>query len=260
MKHNVVFFIFFLFISFFVFYASAREKGKLPDERILSMEKILIEKGKLSPNYGKTVGVFGGSLSSLPQSEKAKDVWRKYLGMRVTTYGISGYGFSSQQGSIQNQVDHAAPKDIYILWASTNDYNGQRICGSPYDYSVKDAFNKEKLTTQCGGINYCIKKLREINPSAKIYLFTSLPFFSDESGYDRHSKKTNKTGYNFAYYVKMQKRCCRVNGIPYLDQFSSGFFDKNNSAVYYMKDRLHLNEEGNALIGIYQAFFLSELK
>jgi hypothetical protein len=63
---------------------------------------------KNSLNYGKSVAVFGGSVSVIPASETAKDIWRERLGMSVTTYGVSGAGFSSLQGkSLQQQVDEA---------------------------------------------------------------------------------------------------------------------------------------------------------
>ena len=56
-------------------------------------------------NYGKSVAVFGGSLSVFPESEAAKDLWRQQLGMKVTNYGVGGAGFSSLQGkSLQEQV------------------------------------------------------------------------------------------------------------------------------------------------------------
>jgi hypothetical protein len=127
---------------------------------------------KNSLNYGKSVAVFGGSVSVIPASETAKDIWRERLGMSVTTYGVSGAGFSSLQGkSLQQQVDEAGVFDIYILWASTNDYNNKRENGSYTDYTEFDGFDREKLITQAGGINYCIKKIYALNPNATIYLF-----------------------------------------------------------------------------------------
>ena len=35
-----------------------------------------------------------------------------------------------------------------------------------------------------GGINYCIKKIYELNPQATIYFFTSGKAFNDKGGYD----------------------------------------------------------------------------
>ncbi len=47
--------------------------------------------------------------------------------------------------------------DIYPM-ASTNDYANHREVGSYTDYTELYGYDKEKLTTQAGGINYCIKK------------------------------------------------------------------------------------------------------
>ena len=60
---------------------------------------------KKSLNYGKSVAVFGGSVSVIPPSDSAKILWKKYLGMTITNYGVPGAGFSSLQGkSLQQQV------------------------------------------------------------------------------------------------------------------------------------------------------------
>ena len=64
-------------------------------------------------NYGKSVAVFGGSVSVIPASDSAKILWEKYLGMTITNYGVPGAGFSSLQGkSLQQQIDEAGVFDI----------------------------------------------------------------------------------------------------------------------------------------------------
>ena len=51
--------------------------------------------------------------------------------MTVTNHGVAGAGFSSLQGkSLQLQVNEAGVFDIYILWASTNDYTNHRDVGN----------------------------------------------------------------------------------------------------------------------------------
>jgi hypothetical protein len=120
---------------------------------------------KASFNFGKSVAVFGGSVSVIPESDSAKVLWENHLGLNITNYGVPGAGFSSLQGkSMQQQVDEAGVFDIYILWASTNDYTNNREVGSYTDYTEFDNYNTEKLTTQAGGINYCIccSRLKEI--------------------------------------------------------------------------------------------------
>ena len=213
---------------------------------------------RMSKNYGKRIAVFGGSLSVNREADAAKRIWADLLGAEVVTFGVGGAGFSKEQGySIQRQVDSAGVFDIYVLWASTNDFNGNRECGTWQDYTVFDGYDQEKLSTQCGGINYCIKTILEKNPRAEIYFFTSLRFFSRDSGGNPFSTETNATGRTFADYVKGQKDCCLYYGIPVLDQFNLQGINRFNAHVFYLEDLLHMNEEGYRRIGAVQAAFLA---
>jgi lysophospholipase L1-like esterase len=204
-----------------------------------------------SLNYGKSVAVFGGSVSVIPPSEAAKDLWKAGLGMEITNYGVPGAGFSSLQGkSMQQQVDEAGVFDIYILWASTNDFMNQRENGSYTDYTEFDGYDPKKLETQAGGINYCIKKIYELNPNATIYFFTSSKAFSNRGGYDPF----DPTG--MASYVDLQKQICELHGIPYLDQFTLAGFNSYNQSLYY-RDPIHMNEAGYKKLGALQVAFLA---
>lgn len=204
-----------------------------------------------SINYGKSVAVFGGSVSVIPESENAKVLWKEHLGMTVTNYGVPGAGFSSLQGkSMQQQVDEAGVFDIYILWASTNDYTNKREVGSYTDYTEFDGYEPEKLTTQAGGINYCIKRIYELNPDAVIYFFTSSKAFNDRGGYDPFHKG------GMVEYVDMQKKICELHGIPYLDQFILGGFNMYNKDLYY-RDPIHMNSSGYRKLGELQVAFLA---
>ncbi|HYG37271.1 MAG TPA: SGNH/GDSL hydrolase family protein [Cytophagales bacterium] len=213
-----------------------------------SIEKLPFEK---SFNYGKSVAVFGGSVSVIPESDSAKSMWEEYLGMTITDYGVPGAGFSSLQGkSVQKQVDEAGVFDIYILWASTNDYTNQREVGSYTDYTEFDGYDKKKLTSQAGGINYCIKRIYEINPHAVIYFFTSSKAFNDRGGYDPfYAQGMNK-------YVEMQKKICQLHGIPVLDQFFLSGYNVFNKQLYY-RDPIHMNGLGYKKLGELQVSFLA---
>lgn len=206
---------------------------------------------KKSFNYGKSVAVFGGSVSVIPASDSAKILWEKYLGMIITNYGVSGAGFSSLQGkSMQQQVDEAGVFDIYILWASTNDYTNDREVGSYTDYTEFDGYDDKKLTTQAGGINYCVNKIYEINPQAVIYFFTSSKAFNDRGAYDPFYTQ------GMVQYVEMQKMICELHGIQVLDQFLLGGFNIYNKDLYY-RDLIHMNVLGYKKIGELQVSFLA---
>ena len=209
-------------------------------------------------NWGKSIAVFGGSLSVNKESDAAKQIWADLLNAEVTTYGVGGAGFSRSQGyTIQRQVDTAGMYDVYVLWASTNDFNGNHECGTWKDYSEYDGYDPARLETQCGGINYCIRRLREKNPKAEIYFFTSLRFFGRDSGHNPYSTDVNATGKSFAEYVQAQIECCRLHGVPVLDQFSLQGVDIHNYERFYLGDKLHMNEDGYRRIGPLQAAFIA---
>lgn len=231
-----------------------------PDQHTLKPAKSEARKSpyKTSCNYGASIAVFGGSLSVLDESDAGKQLWADMLNAEVVTYGVGGAGFSIDQGySLQFQVDTAGVHDVYVLWASTNDYTNSREVGSWRDYTELDGYDTEKLHTQCGGINYCIRKLREKNPSARIYFFTGLRFFMNDSGHNPFSMVTNNAGKTFAEYIEAQKACCAYHGIPVLDQFSIQDVDEFNFEDYYREDKLHMKKEGYRRIAPAQVEFLS---
>ena len=194
-----------------------RNQHSHPEEHHLVPDRKAVKDSpyKGHKNYGKTIAVFGGSLSVNKESDAAKQLWANLLNAEVTTYGVGGAGFSSQQGyTLQQQVEDAGVYDVYVLWASTNDYTNSRECGTWKDYTALDGYDKSKLTTQCGGINYCIKTLLEKNPDAEIYFFTSLRFFGVDAGHNPFSTEPNKTGKTFADYIEGQKACCAYYGFP----------------------------------------------
>lgn len=218
---------------------------------LLASQLFAQEEIKNSLNYGKSVAVFGGSVSVIPPSESAKATWKERLGMEITNYGVPGAGFSSLQGkSMQQQVDEAGVFDIYILWASTNDYTGNRENGEYTDFTEFDGFDSDRLHTQAGGINYCIKKIYELNPNATIYFFTSSKAFMDRGGYDPLDPN------GMVSYVNMQKQICELHGIPYLDQFTLAGYNTYNQSLYY-RDPIHMNEEGYKKLGALQVAFLA---
>lgn len=225
----------------------------VPDKKVMKKSPY-----RGTASFGKSIAVFGGSLSVNKESDAAKQIWADLLGAEVTTYGVGGAGFSIDQGyTLQKQVEEAGIHDIYILWASTNDFTNNREVGTWKDYTSCDGFDESKRSTQCGGINCCIKTILEKNPDAKILFFTSLRFFSADSGHNPFSEVPNKTGRTFGEYVQAQKECCAFQGIPVLDQYGIQGVNEYNFERYYLKDRLHMNREGYSKIGPVQAAFIA---
>ena len=215
-----------------------------------------------SENYGKSIAVFGGSFSIHKESDIAKNYWVEMLHLKLTNYGKGGAGFSNltQAHNIQHEIDLAcAPEkpqyDIYSLWASTNDFTkANSHIGTPDDYTEADGFDTTKLKTQCGGINYCIRKIYQKNPKAKILFLTSTKCFRrPNSGTNPFYKGT----YGMNSFVEAQIACCNRWGIPYLNQFLDAPFNEYNKAVYIKKDNLHLTEDGYRALMNMQASFIA---
>jgi len=183
------------------------------------------------------------------------------LGFVIDVYAVGGAGFRKTSNTIQTQVNTAcaetSPKyDIYIFWASSNDlWAGTSEIGTALDYTESDGFDESKLSTQNGGINYCIKKIYEKNPNAKICFLTSIRIFCTPGGYDINAKDN----YALIKFVDGQIACCKQWGIPYLDQFRNFELNLLNKSTYVQADNLHLNDNGYDLIKNMQVDFLSKI-
>lgn len=211
-----------------------------------------------SPIYGKKAAVFGGSFSCIPQADVAKKVWKDKLNLDITTYGVEAMGFSILTGenAIPFQVKKALKKekyDIYILWASTNDFRLNLEIGTYKDYTKYDNFDEKKLETQCGGINYCIQEILKNNPEARIYFFTTLrsnkwnersndPFCEEKSIYD---------------YVKAQENCCKYWGVPCFNMYDVTPINYLTEKIYVQEDGIHLTEACYEKMGDTMAMFMA---
>lgn len=222
-----------------------------------------VEALKLSAkHYGASIGVFGGSLSKRVASQAAKDIWKRLLNCTIVDYGKDGAGFSlaaeaTLDTNIQRQVEAAGSHDVYILWASSNDFTKNCEVGTYKDYTYLDEYDETKRNTQCGGINYCIKSLTDRFPTSYIYLFTSTRIFSIESGYNPASTATNSLGYTFDDYLHGQIQCCGLYNIPYLNQYDIHGVNILNKDTFYT-DNVHINELGYTRLGYAQAHFLAQ--
>ena len=218
-------------------------------------------------NHKQTIALFGGSFSVIPASDVATDYWAEQLDADITKYGVGGAGFSNRSQwdgqHIQWQIDQAcAPEapvyDTYVLWASTNDFNQcNDLPGDPWDYTEFDGFDESKLETQCGGINYAIKRIREKAPKARILFMTSTKCFnSPGAGTDINYRLEEKTGMNT--FVAKQMLCCRAAGVPFLDLFTLPTFNEGNFQEFTESDYLHLNTKGYEAIRDLQVKFIRE--
>jgi hypothetical protein len=186
-------------------------------------------------NY--SIAVYGGSISSLPESNYAKNHWAQELGMPVFTYGVGGAGFTkfTTQPDIPTQVELSPKHKVVVLWCSTNDF-GRAVEG-------EDKFSRE---TQNGGMRVAIERLREKEPECIILGFCSLPIFPNAG--DPASPGAGHVAGQIAVFEEY--------GIPYLNQF--GFFTADDVSEMYMPDKVHLTPKGYTSISERQAQFLKQ--
>ena len=219
-------------------------------------------------NHKQTIALFGGSFSVTEASNVATDYWAEQLNAEITKYGVGGAGFSNRSQwdgqHIQWQIDQAcAPEapvyDTYILWASTNDFNQcNTLSGDAWDYTEYDGFDASKLETQCGGINYAIKRIREKAPKARILFMTSTKCFSSPGSGTNINYQGPENGMNL--FVSKQMLCCRAAGVPFLDLFTIPAFNEDNFEGFTESDHLHLNAKGYEAIRDLQVRFIREGK
>lgn len=217
-----------------------------------------VNKYKVCKNFGKRFSLFGGSLTyNFVHTYGISEKWLSSLGIHdFKFYGVGGAGFSNaQSNNIQNQVTNAnSASDVWILWCSGNDYYGQYEIGTSKDYTSDDNYDESKRATQCGGMNYCIKKIYEKNPLATIVILTSLPIFQSRNGWIKESISGTKT---LNDYVNAQKEVAARWGIPCLDQFSFCGFNEINYTQYFMEDKGHVTDVGYNAVVDKQIDFLS---
>ncbi len=212
---------------------------------------------------GKSVAVFGGSLAANPECDVCKSMYTQLLlCSSVVTYAHGGYGYATTNSSVQDFLPIMERHDIYILWCSTNDYDSGVQVGSPTDYTVADGFDEEHTNTQCGGLNKCIRAIREMNPNALIVGFTSMRFYGEDGsrndGYIEDAPP-KRYGLNFREYVDKQRETFELAGVPYFDQYNCGLFDVGNYSNFYFSDGFHLNEDGYFLLGCEQIRYFIDL-
>lgn len=202
------------------------KRSALPDD--LGIKSIL------SLLNGKTIRIFGGSVSRLSHTFGGDDVMEALSGCIIKNDGQDGGGYVRgteivagqpvfMAGGICDHVNSATatgqPKyDIYILWSSTNDV-GYPV-GDVHDYTFYDGYDVNKLTTQAGGLNYCIKKLQTFAPESHIIVIGSLKYFGGGSN----------IGSDLELLVRGQKEVARLQSVPFFSLWDNG------GVNYYNKD------------------------
>ena len=225
-----------------------------------------------SNNANKKIAVCGDSVAANPGGEIGKEKLRNRLGCTVDTFAVPGAGFSynatptwitannvSGVMQVEELVKAGSPTyDIFLLSGTLNDpVTHNKAVGSithckPYLKSgALPDFTDPNLDTMLGAFNFCIQRIYEKNPKAKIvistmgkmFLTSPTSGFNTAAGYDINSISTNTTGSTYYQYVQALRLLGESWGIPVVDMYSKAGINEFNKAVT-MLDAYHPSDRG----------------
>lgn len=199
---------------------------------------------------GKSIAFFGGSMchlavgkgsiSQYSDTTKSNTITEnigyireqlEYYGANIVNYAVSGSGFLRpiDGKTIFSQASNAGVHDIYVIWASTNDWTMGAYPLGEFDDYQKDG----KVDTVCGALNATISVLIDKNKNAKIYVLLPMKGV-DTRGIDFANGKygnamsdiistyyKNPMGYTFGDYINAVVKVCAFRGVAVADTFST---------------------------------------
>ena len=204
-----------------------------------AINEIVLELNRTEyPLSGKKIRIFGGSVANLCRVYGGDKIIESLLGVDILNSAFGGAGYckgttisggvpSFETNSIPYQVNAATATgqteyDIYILWSSTNDLQANEA-GDEDDYTSFDNYDVEKLITQCGGMNYCIKKLQEFAPTSQIIVIGSCKAFGLSS----------QNYIKFKGMVAKQGDVAKRASLPFYSLWDNSSFNEFNRTDYF---------------------------
>lgn len=177
----------------------------------------------------QNVGYAGSCIAGLPDKE-----------------GKMSPSFIERCSQIKSDVN------LIIVFGGTNDYG----IGSSTLPNPLGEYGDESAETFYGGLKTLIDMLEESHPAATIVFVT--PIFRKEQGLPELPNK-NKYGYGLDEYAAAIKETCEKRNIGCIDAFNELTELNAVTCDDYEVDGLHLNNEGNILLGKFLAKKLAEM-
>ena len=166
-------------------------------------------------------------------------------------------GLSDKQGKTSPSFIERYSKikkdvNLIIVFGGTNDYG----IGSSTLPNPLGEYGDDNAATFYGGLKTLIDGLEKNYPAAKLVFVT--PIYRKEQEITGIPNK-NKYGFTLEDYVSAIKETCEKRGVSCIDAFSG--LSEINADTYeeYEIDGLHLNDEGNLLLGKYLAAELAKI-
>ena len=218
---------------------------------------------------GKTVSFLGDSITEGAWVEdKAKNRFDNVVGEilnlgKVNNYGIGGTRIAHQtvpSEKARHDLDFCArcfdmdpASDVIVVYGGTNDYgHGDAPLGKVGDTD---------RTTFCGSVDYLIRKIRELYPTAVLVMMTPAHRINDALAPQKKKDLFGITGQPLKDYVSSMIEIARLHNVPILNLYEQLGIDPNRSedCEKYTADGLHFNDLGHRQIGKILAQFLCDL-
>lgn len=219
----------------------------VPPYKAYGTEMVSIAKPSIGDVFklkGKKIRIFGGSVADYCNRFGGTTVMEELLGAEILDSAVSGAGYCSKSGMqtsivdgqpvfpewcIPDQVDKATASgqeqyDVYLLWSSAND--AAFPVGDPSDYTSADNYDVQKLVNQCGGMNYCIKKLQTFAPQSHIIIVGSMKWFSSSNGKPPIS--------TIRPLVDGQEGVAALQSLPFYSLYANAGVNEHNLATFFV--------------------------
>ena len=166
-------------------------------------------------------------------------------------------GLPDKEGKMSPSFIERCPQiksnvNLIIVFGGTNDYGiGSFVLPNPLG-----EYGNESAETFYGGLKTLIDTLEESRHAAKLVFVT--PTFRKEQGLPELPNK-NKYGFSLDEYAAAIKETCEKRNISCIDVFNELTELNAVTCDDYEVDGLHLNNEGNVLLGKFLAKKLAEI-
>lgn len=131
--------------------------------------------------------------------------------------------------------------DVFVFSMGTNDTN----LGSAEEALKSKKLEDVDVTTMAGGARWSIQTITETYPKCRVFVCTPI-----QSGSEKHNTLNEKK-------IEILKQICRAFSVQIIDCYSecgiSGMYETWQKPGRYLKDGLHPDKEGQALMGHYIA-------
>lgn len=171
------------------------------------------------------------------QNETGNRISKGYMTMLAEkmphiSFVNKGYnGWTAMQIAEKFESLNIPKADIYTVFLGTNDWWRGNKLGTLEDYNQQTA-----STTVMGAFGQIIKRLKSLNPSAKIVLIGPMPrtdfVYINQYKNLAHGSYKAKNGQNLADFSQALVQIGRQEGIPVVDLFAERRFSMDNLVKY----------------------------